>query len=361
MVEDQAPRIGYIGAGWTDRVQIPAFTLGGLQPQAISSGHIANAQRVAKAHNIPEVYATWQELVAAPNVDIVSIVTPPDTHKEIAVAALQAGKHVICEKPMALNVGEAEAMFAAAQAAPGQLAIIDHELRFHPLRMQMRQMIKEGAIGTVLRIELERLGPDRLDAGKAFTWWSDAARGGGMLNAVGSHLIDQARWCVGRIDGVAGQLQVGHYTRANAEGHMQQVTADDHVDILVRFSHGIQGRIVASGLTPGGFGINTFVVGTEGALKLDNHEQLWHQAGLQGSGASWEPVRSKYPVADLSALPPNNPFAIGSFYLAQTLAASLPMGETALPDAASFYDGLVVQRTLDGVRASHRDSTWVAL
>ncbi len=361
MVEEHAPRVGYIGAGWTDRVQIPAFTLGGLQPQAIASGRIENAQRVAEAHNIPEVFATWQELVASPNVDIVSIVTPPDTHKEMAVAALQAGKHVICEKPMAMNVGEAEEMFAAAQAAPSQLAIIDHELRFHPLRMQMRQMIKEGLIGSVMRIEIQRLGPDRLADDRPFTWWADAARGGGMLNAVGSHLLDQARWCVGRIDAVTGQLQIGHYTRQDSEGLTHQVTADDHADILVRFANGIQGMIVASGITPGGFGISTLVVGSEGALKLDNQEQLWLQKGLQGAGANWEPVRSKYPLADVSALPPNNPFALGSFYLAQTLAATLPMGETALPEAASFYDGLVVQRTLDAVRRSHVERAWVNL
>ncbi len=316
---------------------------------------------MADAHHIPEVYGSWQELIASPNVDVVSIVTPPDTHKEIAIAALQAGKHVICEKPMALNVAEAEEMFAAAQAAPGQLAIIDHELRFHPLRMQLRQMIKDGTIGNVIRIEIQRLGPDRLDAERPWSWWADAARGGGMLNAVGSHMLDLARWCIGRIDGVAGQLQVGHYTRKDENGALQQVTADDHADVLVRFSHGVQGLIVASGLTPGGFGINTLVVGSEGALKLDHHEKLWHQHGLQGTGAAWEPVRSKYPIADLSALPPDNPFAIGSFYLAQTLAASLPMGETALPDAASFYDGLVVQRTLDAVRQSHSEKCWVAL
>jgi predicted dehydrogenase len=361
MVEEQAPRIGYVGAGWTDRVQIPAFTLGGLTPQAIASGRIENAQRVAAAHNIPHVYNSWQELVHAPDVDIVSIVTPPDTHKESAVAALQAGKHVICEKPMAMDVGEAEEMFAAAQAAPGQLAIIDHELRFHPLRMQMRQMIKDGMIGSVIRVEIQRLGPDRLDVERPFSWWADAARGGGMLNAVGSHLIDLARWLVGRIDGVAGQLQVGHYTRKDSDGVMREVSADDHADILVRFSHGIQGLIVASGMTPGGYGISTLVVGSEGAIKLDNQEQLWLQKGLLGAGANWEPVRSKYPVADLRALPPNNPFAVGSYYLAQTLAASLPMGETALPEAASFYDGLVVQRTLDAVRRSHKEKVWVGL
>jgi predicted dehydrogenase len=90
-------------------------------------------------------------LVTSDSVEIVSICTPPDLHAEIAVAALAAGKHVICEKPTALSVAEAEAMLAAAQAAPGRLAIMDHELRFHPQRLHMRQLIKEGYIGSVLQ------------------------------------------------------------------------------------------------------------------------------------------------------------------------------------------------------------------
>ena len=132
-------RVGFIGTGWTERVQIPTFRVGGLTAQAITSGHVENAERVASALEIPEVHASWEALIASENVDIVSIVTPPALHREIAVAALQAGKHVICEKPTALNMDKAEAMLAAAKAAPQQLAIIDHELRFHPQRRQIRQ------------------------------------------------------------------------------------------------------------------------------------------------------------------------------------------------------------------------------
>src|SRR3954470_5323721 len=116
-------RVGFIGTGWTERIQIPCYQLAGLIPQAICSSKPENAQRVAAKMGIPQVYNSWQELIYADTVDLVSIVTPPHLHAEISIAALRAGKHVICEKPTALSVAEAENMFAAAQASPNQLAI----------------------------------------------------------------------------------------------------------------------------------------------------------------------------------------------------------------------------------------------
>jgi predicted dehydrogenase len=170
MSAQQGLQVGFIGSGWSDRVQIPVFRLGGLTPQAIASARRENAERVAAAHELPQVFDSWQELVVADSIDIVSICTPPHLHAEIAAAALGAGKHVICEKPTALDVHEAEKMLAAAQAAPSQLAIMDHELRFHPQRLQMRQMIKEGYIGSILQARFDRLGSERLDPNQPWSW-----------------------------------------------------------------------------------------------------------------------------------------------------------------------------------------------
>lgn len=354
-------RVGFVGAGWTERVQIAAFRQGGLQPQAIAAGRNESARRVADKFALPEVYATWQELVASPSVDLVSIVTPPKYHKDIAIAALEAGKHVICEKPTALNVAEAEAMFAAAQAAPNQLAIIDHELRFHPARLQMRQMIKEGYVGAVLRVTLDRLGGERLNPNVPWTWWSDAEEGGGILRAVGSHLLDMARWLIGRVENISGQLQTGHYFRNDADGRQRQVTADDHAELLLRFANGAQSRITVSGITPGGYGMSILVVGTEGALRLDNQDQLWGLAGDRYPSGDWETIPLRTPVAQVEGVSTANPFAVGSYFLARTLAAMLPVGDTTLVDAASFYDGVVVQRLVDAAQESHRRGASIQL
>ncbi len=356
-------RVGFIGTGWAERVQIPSFRLGGLTAQAIASGRPENAQRVAQALDIPEVYSTWQELIASDSVDIVSIVTPPGLHKEIAVAALEVGKHVICEKPTALSLDEAEAMLAASQAAPEQMAILDHELRFHPQRRQMRQMIKDGAVGTVISVRMTRLGPNRLDRDLPWTWWSDAEAGGGMLGAVGSHLLDLARWMIGRVDMLTAQLATGHLYRTDpALGGQRQVTADDHAQIMLRFANGALGDITVSSTTAGSNGMTIEVYGTNGALKIDQKDQLWSMQGNEIAGGEWQPVRVM--VSDrtlIDQLPNQGPFGVGTLFLAQTIAAALPMGEAILPDAASFYDGMAVQRMLDAARTASEERSWIRL
>lgn len=364
MHSQQSLRVGFVGTGWAERVQIPLFRLGGLTAQAICSGNPENARRAAAQTAVPEVYADWQALIAAPTVDIVSIVTPPHLHAPIAIAALQAGKHVICEKPTALNVAEAEAMFAAAQAAPNQLAIIDHELRFNPARAKLRQLLREGYVGTILTIHLDRLGGEKLNPDLPWRWQDDAARGGGMLGALGSHLFDLARWLVGRIEGVSAQLQTAHLLRTAAHDNSRQhVTADDHAQVQMRFAGGIPGTLTVSAITPGGYGMSILVVGSKGALRLDNQDQLWGAQGADLAQGNWQPlvVDPLDPVLAEYRQLHYSPFVVGTYYLAKRVASALSAGETIIEEAASFYDGLVVQRTVDAARRSHQERSWVQL
>lgn len=355
-------RVGFVGTGWTERVQIPMFRLGGLTAQAICSGNPENARRAAANVDIPEIHEDWRGLVASDNVDIVSIVTPPHLHAEIAIAALEAGKHVICEKPTALNMQEAEAMFAAAQAAPDQLAIIDHELRFNPARAQLRQLIREGYVGTVVNAHFDRLGSERLNPNRPWNWHVDAKRGGGLLGALGSHLLDLARWTIGRIDGVSAQLQTAHLTLPTADGSAKRsVSADDHAQLQLSFADGTPGTVTASAITPGGDGMSILVVGNHGALRLDSQDRLWGLQGADLHGGEWQPLPVEPLAAELTdyAQVAHSPFVIGSFYLARRVAAALSAGESIIEEAASFYDGLVVQRLLDAARLSNRERRWV--
>lgn len=355
-------RVGFIGTGWTERVQAPAFRLGGLTLQAIASGHLENAQRAAASLDIPDVHEDWHALVESDAVDIVSIVTPPHLHREMAEAALQAGKHVICEKPTALNVAEAEAMLAAAQAAPDCLAIIDHELRFTPQRAQLRELVRSGYVGSVVTMRIDDVRGARLDPTLPWTWWSDAEKGGGMLGAVGSHMFDLARWTLGRVNSLAAQLKIGHYYRTDpTTGKERQVTADDHAHLLLRFANSALGTITVSNLIAGQRDVRVEVHGTQGALRLDAKERLWGMQGDNFPNGDWEQIPVDDPVMELSDFPTDNPFARGSVYLAQAIAKSLSAGETQIPEAASFYDGLAVQRALDAARRSHQEQIWVRL
>lgn len=363
---NQAIRVGFIGAGWTERIQIPCYQLAGLTAQAICSHQVENARRVAEKREIPHVYNTWQELIKADDIDLISIVTPPQLHAEIAISALRAGKHVICEKPTALNVAEAENMFAAAQAVPNQLAIIDHELRFHPQRAQLRRLLREGYVGSPLSIELDWLYRRGLDPQQPWNWLHDAERGGGSLGAIGSHLIDLSRWYAGRIDGLAAQLQTAHFLRPMPDSSgTRRVTSDDSAYLMLHYDAAIQGRININALYPDDRGMSVQVVGTSGALRIDYEDRLWGIKFLDPASGipahdEWQELTVADETHDLP-LPNRRAFTIGCYYLGKTIRETLQGGQTYIPDAATFYDGLVIQRVLDAARRSHRERAWVRL
>ncbi len=189
--------IGIIGAGFARTTQIPAFrACAGARVVAIASRHRENAERVAREFDIEHVAEDWREVVERADVDLISIVTPPATHAEMALFALDAGKAVLCEKPMAMNEGEADRMRRRAGEA-GLLALIDHELRFIEGRRRMREMLHAGAIGQIRHAKLLFRSDSRASLERAWDWWSDREAGGGTLGAIGSHAVDSFRWLLG--------------------------------------------------------------------------------------------------------------------------------------------------------------------
>src|SRR5438552_3957244 len=138
---------GIIGTGFARKVQIPSFLhCDNAFIASIASGSLQNAQDAADAFGIEHVSAHWSDTVTHPEVDLVCITTPPKLHKEMALAAIEAGKHVLCEKPIAMNLAEAEAMTAAASTTQ-KLCLIDHELRVQPGRLKAKSMLRDGSIG----------------------------------------------------------------------------------------------------------------------------------------------------------------------------------------------------------------------
>jgi len=154
MSSDKIIRIGVIGAGFARSTQIPGFkACAGARIVAIASAHRERAEEVAREFGIEHVETDWRALVERDDVDLISIVTPVVTHCEMTLAALNRGKAVLCEKPMAMNGDEARRMSEQAREA-GVLALIDHELRFLPGRVRMRELVRRGDIGKVRHAKL---------------------------------------------------------------------------------------------------------------------------------------------------------------------------------------------------------------
>lgn len=338
--------IGIIGTGWGARVQVPAFRSVGLEIVALAGSQAAKTARIAGDLAVPWHTAEWRELIERPDVALVSIVTPPSLHRAMAVAALEAGKHVLCQKPTAMDAFEAEVMLGAANAHPDQLALIDHELRFLPTLRLAKQLIAEGAIGEPRHAELRSVNNSRASLERPWSWWSDASRGGGVLGAIGSHQIDQLRYLLGdEVEAASGVLHSYVARRHDEHGEQHVVTADDFASATLRFTRGLAATLVASTVAPQSEPNSTVIYGSAGSLRFSGG-RLWH------TQASGEPVditpehHMEFPTGI------EGDFPQGTVYFGAALRAALEGNFEAVSPAATFGDGLAVQQALDMIRAA---------
>ena len=344
-------RVGVIGTGFARRVQLPGLRLvPGVVVTAIASGRRAHAEAVAAEFAIPQVLDDGETLARSRAVDLVIVSSTPDSHARFAMAALEAGKHVLCEKPMALSVAEGARMLAAAERRPAQVAWVDHELRYDPNRRKMRDLIRSGAIGEVRHIEMllkpYMRGDGRPQTAEApWNWWFDAARGGGLLNAVGSHLIDLCRfWAGSEVALVAGGLATFVTERPDEAGVVRPVTADEYVSFTLRMANGVAATVTLTGVAHHGPGHFAQVTGSEGTLVVTGETKL--ELGRPGT-----PLEDVSVADDLwERIAPNNMWARSFVRLMRDLVRAI-QGEAPEGTPPTFRDGYAVQRVLDAVRA----------
>lgn len=347
--------VGIVGTGFARTTQLPAWaSVPGARVVAVASGRRENAEATAREFGIPSVASDWREVVAHPEVDLVSIVTPPVTHAEMAVGALEAGKAVLCEKPMALNAVETARMREAARAA-GRLALIDHELRFLPARRRMRELIQGGELGRVRHAKVLFRGDSRAVAERPWNWWSDERAGGGALGAIGSHALDALHWLLGtRVSHVSASL-ASHVAerRDPSSGEMRRVTTDDEASLLVNFEDGGATEratgVVSVSLAEAGAPEHTIeVFSTDGAVRIDGAGRLWRARVGDGE---WQRVETD--TAPLAEGLRDNEWARGFTVFAREIIDALREGRTHVEGAATFDDGHLIQLVLDAARAAH--------
>jgi predicted dehydrogenase len=358
--DDKTIGVGIVGAGFARTTQIPSFrTCAGARVVAITSRHRERAAAVAQEFGIENVANDWRELVDRDDVDLVSIVTPPATHMEITLAALERGKAVLCEKPMAMDAAETKRMTDRAREA-GVLALIDHELRFLSSRRKMRAMLRNGEIGTVRHCNYVFRSDYRGALGN-WDWWSDEKMGGGTLGAIGSHAIDSFRWLLAtEVSEVCCALSTHVGERPDkSSGTMRQVTSDDTVRMLLRFAEsplvkGATGAASLSVVESGKLQNQLEVYGSSGALMVEENGALWHSPA--GSG-DWRPVQVEQdPIAPGMR---DSSWARGFTIYSKSIINALREGRTTVEDAADFEAGHRAQVVMDAARESNENGRWV--
>ena len=341
-------RVAVAGTSFGGQIQIPVFqTHDRTRVVAVSSGRMERAAETAKQHEIPAHYTNFEEMLDKERPDIVSIVTPPNHHFPMTMAALSRGIHVLCEKPFAMNVEEAQKMKAAADQTP-VIAMVDYEFRFLPAIRHLIDLLDQGYVGEIRMVDfMVHFGVRSEPADRPWDWWSDENSGGGLLGAFGSHTVDRLRLLLGPPKRLFCDLATFVKQRSD-----QTVTSDDSYSLLLESQSGARASVQMS-LAAGVHGARFGVYGNLGELVIPNIFGTELIGGKRGDKAIASiDIPPQYRQKDEGA-PLRGPFRVLLNRMIDAVDGNHPS------PAPNFDDGLNSQIMLDAARLSAKRGAWV--
>jgi predicted dehydrogenase len=322
------------------------------------------AAAAARQYGFAGSTGDWRTLATRDNVDIVDITTPNVLHKEMALAAIAAGKHVYCEKPLAPTAADALEITLAAEAAGVKTAVGFNYLK-NPMMTLAKEIIDSGEIGDIRSFDGIHAEDYMMDAEAPWTWRLDPAGGGGALADLGSHVIATARYLVGPITEVLGDV-VGVVTdRPVTPGSAtrRKVEVEDIGRAFVRFDNGCSGLVQATWIESGRKMRHDFAIsGSKGGIAFSqerfNELELFVTGGTRGRDG----FRTIFASPDH---PPYGEFCVaGGHQLGFNDLKTIEVRDFLLAIAgratghADFREGLAVQRTLEAIYRSSREGGW---
>ena len=274
-----AKRVVILGNSYAAYCQIPALRWANAHGApndivAICGKNLAKAHDTATRFGIPIATTSLDEALGA-RPDLIIVSTPVDLHAAMVERAITTTKAaILCEKPFTLRTDDARALSRLARQE-GRLALVDHQLRMSPPRRRLRELVRAGAVGSpwVARTEMCFGSVERLT--RRASWWDEASRGGGVMQAVGSHLVDGLLWIFGPIVDVQARLTTCLRERAGVDGGAPvPVTADDHCELWLTHASGVRATVVCTTVQTHGRRSLLEVIGSEGVVRLVDEDEL---------------------------------------------------------------------------------------
>jgi predicted dehydrogenase len=366
--------IGLIGSGFMGRSHaiafraVPAvFGLPAPSLEMLADIDETTATRAAASLGFARATGDWQMLVRDPAVTLVDITAPNVWHKPMALAAIAAGKHVYCEKPLAATAADATEMADAAEAAGVQTFVGFNYLR-NPLLVAARDMIAGGEIGEVVSFRGIHAEDYMADPAQPWSWRLDPAGGHGVVADLGSHILSIARFLVGDIIEVSGQIATVVKERPVAPGVAEKraVEVDDQARALLRFASGATGSIEASWVATGRKMTLAFeITGTRGSIAFDQermNELYLFTAGQKRGREGFKTILSGPDHPRYAAFCPAPGHHLGFNDLktieAAAILEALAGGPCFQPD---FREAARIQATVDAIVTSARERRWVVV
>lgn len=368
--------IGMIGYGFMGRAHSNAYnrvsnffnTEHKPVLKAVCARDEEKAQAFANTWGYESVETDWRKLIERKDIDAVDICTPNNLHKEIAIAAAQAGKMILCEKPLAMNAAEGEEMCQAVEKAK-VANMVWYNYRRVPAVTFAKQLIDQGRLGRIFHYRANFLqdwtiSADLPQGGQALWRLDAAAAGSGVTGDLLAHCIDTAIWLNGGIDNVSGMTETFIKERKHTlTGKMQKVDIDDACAFLCRFENGSLGLFESTRYARGHKALYTFEInGEKASIKWDLHDLhrlQWFDHGDEGVLRGWTSIHvtdSDHPYMDKWWVPG---LAIGYEHsFVHQVADFLESLSTGKPAGPTFRDALETQKICDAVLASAKTGQW---
>ncbi len=371
-----------VGTGFIGPVHIEALRRIGAHVVGVCDVAQEKAKQVAQAWGLPKVYFRYEDVLADPDVQVVHLCTPNRLHYGQAKAALEAGKHVLCEKPLAMNSTESAELVALA-AKTGRVAAVDYNLRFYPLVIEARDMVQRGDVGEIFSV-CGSYVQDWLFYPTDYNWRVLASEGGQLraIADIGTHWLDMIHYITGlEVESVCADLKVVHPIRQRPTGEVEtfagkvqkiiptepvEITTEDHGAVLLRFKGGARGVLWCSQVTAGRKNCLRFeLAGSKCALAFESESpnQMWighreraNEWLLRDPGLVSEAARRAitYPGGHNEGFPDTLKQAFKALY--DYIAAG---DYTAPPTYATFADGHREILLCEAILKSHQEQRWV--
>ena len=367
--------IGLIGTGFMGRTHAIAYrTVPAIFPecsrpilQMVSDIDAPAAQTMAAQFGFRRWSTDWRDLLDEPSIEVISITAPNAMHREMALAAIAAGKHVHCEKPIAPNAADAKEMMEAAEEA-GCVTQVGYNYIKNPLLKLAREMIAAGELGEITSFRGIHAEDYMADSEVPHSWRLDPAGGGGAVADLGSHIVGMARFLLGPISAVNADLETVVKTRpvSLGAGQRRAVFVDDIARLTVRFARGCRGTIEASWVASGRkMQLGFELTGSKGSLLFTQerlNEMLHYRAGGSARDAGYVRIEAgpAHPPYGLFCVAPGHQLGFNdlkTIEMAEFLGA-IDGGERQGPD---FREAWEIQKVIDTAIASSAAKSWVRI
>lgn len=352
-------RVAIAGTGFGQKIHIPGLQIHhGTEPIAVYHRDVTQARAVAAKHQIPQAFDDFAAMIAAPEVDAVTIATPPFLHYDQAKAAIAAGKHVLLEKPVTLTAQEAAELRDLA-AQTGAIVAVDFEFRYVPAWQRLAELLGEGAVGQRRLVKIDWMASSRADASRPWNWYAQRDCGGGALGAIGSHAFDYIAWLFGPVARLCAQLSTSVTERPDpSNGDLKPVTSDDIGNLLLTLTDGTPVQLCLSSTTYQGRGHWVEVYGDRGTLILGSDHQKDYVHGFKLWYAPAGQDLQEVPIPDRLAFPTT--YADGRLApfvrVVDAWVQGIAAGQAIAP---SLVEGTYAQWLMDLSQESSDRAVWV--